>query len=557
MQATTGTAYSNSNGLPFTPAVSRQVSSSLNVKDFGASGSDQSTTGSVSAGSNRLKLAAPIDFKDGEGISIAHAGTAPNITTPPEAPTVSTQVKGGSASYSYAIAYLDGKGGESAASDIATLATGNATLSGANCNHITWSKPPHGVAAVALYRTMSRGTPSNTGLLVILPPSNMSYDDAGAPILVPPIGVSQSAPTFPLADSFVSQIAAGAGTANITLSSATQTAASKTVVSHNDSASFRKVISLTRNVFIPPGTYNVNLSISKSSTLTGTGSNFNVSGAQTILKSAQPGIAPIKIVSTGTLGYIDISNLSLDGTFSSPGLDLESPAGYVITRSNFHDLSISNVTSGVILNGQDIYNNSFRHIWISNVYAFGMWIGGGAGPVYNTFSSIEITRTNTDAYSIFQFGYNSRFYDIQTDGFIFESGRDDIWVSPFIETTYAAKPPGPIGNNIAFYDGGSDNAIYSLTLQSVSAAQGLYIHGKDQTVIGFNTWGSPYPSYPIVLANSSGTLINATIEGTDYIDNYTSATTLAQWSIVGGNILKDRPPSSISSASISIPSNID
>lgn len=47
----------------------------VNVRWFGASGSDQSTTGSISAGSNELTVADAIDFEVGHGILIEGAGT--------------------------------------------------------------------------------------------------------------------------------------------------------------------------------------------------------------------------------------------------------------------------------------------------------------------------------------------------------------------------------------------------------------------------------------------------------------------------------------------------
>lgn len=44
--------------------------------DYGASGSDQATTGSITTGTNTLTLAAAIDFVDGQGMFVAGAGVA-------------------------------------------------------------------------------------------------------------------------------------------------------------------------------------------------------------------------------------------------------------------------------------------------------------------------------------------------------------------------------------------------------------------------------------------------------------------------------------------------
>jgi hypothetical protein len=48
----------------------------VNVKDFGASGSAQTTTGSITTGTNLLTVASAIDFAVGQGISVAGAGAA-------------------------------------------------------------------------------------------------------------------------------------------------------------------------------------------------------------------------------------------------------------------------------------------------------------------------------------------------------------------------------------------------------------------------------------------------------------------------------------------------
>jgi len=56
----------------------------VNVKEFGASGSNQETTGSIAAGQTLLTVAGAIDFEVGQGIAIAKAGVGgntPHVTT--------------------------------------------------------------------------------------------------------------------------------------------------------------------------------------------------------------------------------------------------------------------------------------------------------------------------------------------------------------------------------------------------------------------------------------------------------------------------------------------
>ncbi len=96
----------------------------------------------------------------------------------PAQPTVVTQGTAGSTSYTYAVTAFDGFG-ETTASTVRVIATGNATLTGANFNRITWTRVS-GAVSYKVYRTTSGGTPATTGLIgTVGSNATLQLDDTG------------------------------------------------------------------------------------------------------------------------------------------------------------------------------------------------------------------------------------------------------------------------------------------------------------------------------------------------------------------------------------------
>lgn len=112
----------------FKEETSRRKNLGVNIKDFNASGSTQTTTGTISAGSNVLTLNSAIDFADNQGISIHHAGAIPSISSP-AAPSVTVSGVTGSTTYAYKIAAVNKNGGLSAASSQGQVTNGSTNLS--------------------------------------------------------------------------------------------------------------------------------------------------------------------------------------------------------------------------------------------------------------------------------------------------------------------------------------------------------------------------------------------------------------------------------------------
>lgn len=82
----------------------------------------------------------------------------------PGTPTVTTSGTAGTTSYTYKITAVSPNGVYSAESTGGTISTGNATLSGTNYNHITWSAVT-GAVQYIIDRTAAAGTPSTLGII--------------------------------------------------------------------------------------------------------------------------------------------------------------------------------------------------------------------------------------------------------------------------------------------------------------------------------------------------------------------------------------------------------
>lgn len=142
----------------------------FNPVAYGASGSNQTTTGTISAGSKSLVLASAIDFKNGQGILILHAGTLNSSLVAPTVNTVSPQGGSGSTTYSYCVAALDANGGESACSATFTTTAGPSSL-GTGSNNILQVfnyifTAPVGIPAVG-YATYQEPSGKILGIMMI------------------------------------------------------------------------------------------------------------------------------------------------------------------------------------------------------------------------------------------------------------------------------------------------------------------------------------------------------------------------------------------------------
>lgn len=91
----------------------------------------------------------------------------------------------GATTWAYKLVANDGTGGTTAASTASSTTTGNSVLSGGNCNTIQW-RPREGAYNYTIYRTGSGGTPSSTGVISTVWPSQ----DTGSGYIIQDCGLT-------------------------------------------------------------------------------------------------------------------------------------------------------------------------------------------------------------------------------------------------------------------------------------------------------------------------------------------------------------------------------
>jgi hypothetical protein len=246
--------------------------SSQTIIPQNAGSTNGTTTGSISSGSTSLTLAAASDFATGQGIRIDHAG-APFSVNQPTSLTVSQVGTAGSTAYAYTIASISsGYGVGQSIANVAT-ATGNATLSDAAYNHLSWSAPS-GTAprAYAVYGNKSGS------LTLIGYTYTTSFDDVGIGSVTAPSWLPSTPPTSAsLADALITSIVSGGGTTSLTLtSSAASTAASAPVV-HDDTQALQIAVTTASGgeAYIPAGIYRVSSPITSSAGVKISGAGFS------------------------------------------------------------------------------------------------------------------------------------------------------------------------------------------------------------------------------------------------------------------------------------------
>jgi hypothetical protein len=259
---------------------------SVNVVDYGASGSTTSTTGTISASSSSLSLASAIDFKNGQGIRINGAG-ATFATNPPSGLTVTQNGTTGATTYQYQVASLDCAGGVGAAITTVSISNGNATLSQTNSITVSWTAPASGPGPCG-YAVYGKTASSMTLLQIVR--GSTRWNDVGTTTVPSPDWLPSAPQGAALNDYLLTTIASGAGTASLTLSAAASNAVSGTTVAHDDTNAIQNAINSLPAaggvVYFPPGNYQ-------------TTSTINIGNGSGNTSSTTNGIALVGLASRG------------------------------------------------------------------------------------------------------------------------------------------------------------------------------------------------------------------------------------------------------------------
>ncbi len=199
-----------------------------------ASGSQQTTTGSIGSGSYALSLAAASDWVNGEGILVPGAG-ATFSASPPTG--LGLTVSGGaSTAYAYTVACIDAAGGEGIAPANVTTAAGPATLNNsANFIKIAWTAGA-GCSRYALYGNHS-GSMAYMGVTY-----NTFFYDYGAGAKTSPFWASTAVPVAAINDWLLTTVASGGGTTGLTLAASAGHTVSAVTLYHEDSVALQAAI---------------------------------------------------------------------------------------------------------------------------------------------------------------------------------------------------------------------------------------------------------------------------------------------------------------------------
>lgn len=309
-----------------------------NVKALGASGSAQSTTGTISALSRTLILTSAIDFTKSQGILINHAGPTTSVGVP-TVNSVAAVNRTGATSYVYRLASVDAQGGVSAATAVTggtTAANGFATL-GTRLSDLA------GIAAIDVKWTLGSGSPYCTAIWRSRAGAAFELLGCFQGTYIQDRGVSIQSifwiPALPpdsaLARWLTTTISDGAGTTTLTLAAAATTTATLETVFHDDTTAINAAQAVGNGLFFPCGTYNVRELLISVRAMYGEGAGCSIiSGITPDLLFGQYGTV---MVGLGTSDTFTFSGLSVRprASMAAAGLVVFQGSGISITNSEF------------------------------------------------------------------------------------------------------------------------------------------------------------------------------------------------------------------------------
>lgn len=230
------------------------------VQPVNASGSGAATTGTISATSTSLALTSALDFANGQGIRINHAGTS-YAGAQPSGLAISQVGTAGSTTYSYTVAAMDAAGGVSRSITAVNTTTGNATLNSSHYNHLAWSAAASSIG----YAVYGR---SGGSLTLLGMTANLTFDDQGNNA-TPADWVPTAAPSAnSAADWLLTTISSGAGTTALTLANAASNGATTQYVAHDDTGSLQTALTKAATtgavLQLPCGTFDISSTLAAS-----------------------------------------------------------------------------------------------------------------------------------------------------------------------------------------------------------------------------------------------------------------------------------------------------
>lgn len=221
------------------------------IRDTFASGSDATTTGTISAGSKSLTVADVTGRAIGQGIVVGQAGPAATCA----APTVNTPTftgAAGSTTYGYQLVAFDKNGGCSAPSTVQTVGNCSSYLDTADYVSLAWSVDSNTEGVIVFETTVGRG------FLGVFPANVSEIRDFGLPGTdfsgSLPFWMPSSLPATQQNQYLATQVVGIADT-TFTLADAAASAVNSGIVWHDDAAELNALAGSGQRVDFLKGTY--------------------------------------------------------------------------------------------------------------------------------------------------------------------------------------------------------------------------------------------------------------------------------------------------------------
>jgi hypothetical protein len=498
------------------------------VKLYNASGSAQTTTGTINAATNLLTLSNAIDFADNQGILVFGAGPAPTVGVPTPIHFAAVNATG-STTYSYALASVDNQGGISASASAAfngyaALGTYLAGTLNVAVNQLTWTNGTGSPLATAIWRSTNGGAYVLLGCF-----RGTTIFDTGLPAVTFP-GIPATPPGSAVSGWLATTISSGGGSLSVALNGNATTSVAGALVQHDDTAAINAATAANANqsVSFPAGTYNVRglqiPSTIRSVAGAGNGASVIVSFAQTsdglaAGVSAAMGNSPF---SMSGMNMVAARSMAYDGFALSAGVKAVLFGNEFVGRIALHVVNCTNpIIIGNQISGwwdQGIYSDSNTEAVIQSnlvgpisghvatiagvnwpagsAYPWGAGINCVGGFGYSVSSNVIIPLGGT-------WGISG-----QAEGAVIENnvikftGREAIVAGGNIGSNFKVHGNycywAPVGNgNLSCYDFGmsmSDDGVHAITAGDVS--NNTFVNSGFSSIAVYGT-GAPYTNVTI------------------------------------------------------------
>jgi hypothetical protein len=367
--------------------------STYDVRNWGATGTIQATTGTIAASSNSLVVASASGYAVGQHIIVYGAGSATAVGTPTGV-TLTTEGTAGAVAYHAQVVAIDGDHGYSVASSAGTGATGNAAQqvpqagSDSQDQLIQWSAGPGPTpASYAIYDDVINTVPGSGALICRSVQDVTAWRDYGQSGECPswvPTNPPGSTGKLPLRATITA-----INNTTLTLSASASTTVGGAVVEHDDTVPVQNALATETVVTMPCG----NFRLTGGLTLTGTGATLQGQNKQ--CTTLQPSGA-FEVATMGGGGTTYFSQTFEN--FQISALDMASGDCMFVQNTNrfiidnielnncFNEMQMNNVFIGEV---HDFFSSTRRR------GDYGWWLWGGASGGGTQTGVVEIRHVNS------------------------------------------------------------------------------------------------------------------------------------------------------------------